>query len=212
MSRRSELTGQTFGRLTVLRRNGVDKNNGSLWLCICACGKEHTVLGASLSRGIIKSCGCLRVDVVRARSTTHGQTSGKKVSPEYVSWAAMITRCGNPNQKDWHSYGGRGIIVCERWRESFENFLEDMGKKPKGLTLDRIDVNGNYEPGNCRWATSQEQTANKRKRTHCLKGHELTESNSVGERRRCLICKKERAGEYSRSRAIKREAAKCQTL
>jgi hypothetical protein len=92
----------------------------------------------------------------------HGHRPASGRSPTYASWHAMITRCANPNTSGWEYYGGRGITVCDRWRD-FANFLADMGPRPEGLSIDRVNVNGNYEPGNCRWATASEQVANRRK-------------------------------------------------
>ncbi len=104
------------------------------------------------------------------RATTHGQTAGGQTSREYRSWRDMIQRCTNPKNKRWQSYGGRGISVCSRWLESFEAFYADMGPRPEGKTLDRRNVNGNYEPDNCRWATDAEQAQNKR--PHPVRQHD----------------------------------------
>ncbi len=157
-----ELSDQIFGRLTVLRKLGRNRHNQIVWLCICSCGKEHEAIGSVLKRGLVRSCGCLRDELLRERSVTHGHTLGRKASTEYSSWANMITRCSNPKNIDWKHYGGRGISVCREWRKSFAAFFRDMGSKPMDHSIDRIDVNGNYEPSNCRWATSSEQQKNKR--------------------------------------------------
>lgn len=127
-----------------------------MWFCLCECGKEKEVWGKLLKNGHVKSCGCLKAN--QKPTLTHGLTG----TTEHRIWKGMNGRCYNKNNAKYPNYGARGIIVCSRWRRSFENFLEDMGKRPsKNLSIDRIDVNGNYEPANCRWATSTQQSRNK---------------------------------------------------
>lgn len=156
-----DLTGQVFGRLTVLEV-AFRKSGKQYWLCRCECGKELATRGTSLVLGIARSCGCLKIDMLASQAKTHGH-SGQGPSPTYITWRGMKTRCNNPKHRRYSDYGGRGIKVCERWMD-FNNFLADMGERPEGLTLDRIDPNGNYEPGNCRWATDSVQQTNKRKK------------------------------------------------
>lgn len=132
-----------------------------MWDCLCDCGNVKIVRSDHLKGGRILSCGCLFVEKMRAIKTTHGKTGSRA----YRIWRNMITRCTNSNIAidDWNRYGGRGIKVCDRWKNSFEAFLGDMGEPNQGMSLDRFpDVNGDYEPGNCRWATSKEQCNNKR--------------------------------------------------
>ena len=155
------LTGQKFGRLTVVEYAGINKWRNYKWLCLCECGKKKVIRSGSLRNGDTQSCGCLQKEITSIIKTKHGHKKKGKTSKIYVVWEAMIRRCTNPNYHEYHYHGGRGISVCERWRK-FENFLEDMGKVPKGLQIDRIDNNGNYCKSNCRWVTPKEQQRNKR--------------------------------------------------
>ena len=159
MGRFIDLTGQTFARWTVIRR-ATNAGNSTRWLCRCRCGTVAVIHSANLRHGVSKSCGCLREEVSKTTLRTHGM----KNHPLYVTWESMHKRCNNPNNKDWKYFGGRGIKVCDRWsgRDGFPSFLADMGDRPPGLSLDRTDNEGNYEPANCRWATWTEQVNNRR--------------------------------------------------
>jgi hypothetical protein len=153
-----DLTGKKFNKLKVTRYIGKTKRGISRWLCLCACGNKTIVNSDSLKNGNTKSCGCLYKG--NDNAFKHGHTAPKTFKT-YHSWDDMIKRCNNPKNKYYKNYGGRGISVCERWLR-FENFLEDMGKCPKGLSIDRINNNRNYYKENCRWATTKEQNRNKR--------------------------------------------------
>jgi len=153
---RHELAGQIFGRLTVLRELGLNKHSRIVWLCACSCGNETSVVGRRLLTGRTRSCGCLYVEAISnngKKNRIHGHAGCRNRA--YASWRSMRKRCYNPKNRQYKNYGGRGIIVCERWRSSFVNFLTDMGERPEGYELDRKDPNGNYEPLNCRYIPSK---------------------------------------------------------
>ena len=150
-----DLTGQKFGRLIVKEFVGINKWKKACWLCICDCGNILEVCSNALRMGKTKSCGCLIYE--NKTRLTHGFSS----HPLYMVWRDMIQRCENPNHSAYKWYGDRDIKVCHRWHDP-RNFFKDMGERPRGLTLERMNNNGNYEPGNCRWATPKEQRANSR--------------------------------------------------
>lgn len=157
----TDVSGQKFGRLTVISRAGKNAVRHCVWNCVCECGTHCVVSVYALLDARTVSCGGHLAEYAVARFTRHGQAKNSNHTQEYVCWKAMIQRCSNPKRKGYKNYGGRGIRVCPEW-SSFDQFFLDMGPKPPGLTLDRTDVNGNYEKSNCRWATLSEQGLNKR--------------------------------------------------
>ena len=161
-----DLSGKRFGLLKVVRKTQKRASGGSVvWSCVCDCGNVTDVSSGKLNSGHTISCGCYKRAVSSIvcsnlfRKHGHGRTGN--ISRTYSVWIHMLNRCNNPINSSYSNYGGRGIVVCERWR-IYENFLKDMGEKPNGNTLDRIDNNGNYELGNCRWVTMKVQQNNKR--------------------------------------------------
>lgn len=148
-----DLSGQKFGRWLVESRADVNAKGEIYWNCTCECGTRQMVRANTLTSGRSTSCGCLHREAV----TSHGYTG----TPTFKSWESMRQRCNNPKSPDYPRYGGRGIRVCERWQNDFAAFLADMGERPDGLTLDRKDVDGDYEPSNCHWATRSRQQRNR---------------------------------------------------
>ena len=182
-----DISGQRFGRLVALERVGRTLSpNGtrqSMWRCRCDCGNETVVKYIALTTGNTRSCGCMEEEnrhanmqkaaTQRRKSVSNGFAGKLEDHPLYKTWKSMLMRCNNPNVRGYSLYGGRGIKVCERWSGTlgFENFVNDMGERPSlNHTLDRIDYNGNYEPSNCRWATTDEQANNRTDNIYVIVG------------------------------------------
>lgn len=154
------LVGKKFGRLVVTGATETSVSGDPLWECLCICGTIKSVRGGDLRRKKhgTRSCGCLAKETARNLLTTHGKTN----TSEFNVWSGMRARCYNKNSKDYINWGGRGIEVCDKWRTSFDNFIEDMGPRPPGATIDRTDNAGNYTPGNCKWVSYQQNNNNRR--------------------------------------------------
>lgn len=177
-----DLVGHKFGLLTVLKQvenRVVSKNSGRTavtWQCQCNCGTIVEVLANGLRTGTTKSCGCFQRAELSKRRTSHGHSKNGRRSSTFSVWQAMLNRCYLKSCDVYPTYGGRGITVCDRWKDSFENFLSDMGERPPDKSLDRINnESGNYEPKNCRWITQKEQCNNKRNNvTTIINGQSMT--------------------------------------
>lgn len=162
MGKKRDLTNQKFGRLLAIAPCDRSRTGQIIWLCQCDCGNTAKIYTHYLTTGHTKSCGCYSKELTIQRSTKHGYATRARKSKAYKIWDGIIERCTNPNSRAFKYYGGRGIEICERWRNNFENFLADMGEPPANCSIDRINNDGNYEPGNCRWATHKQQCRNQR--------------------------------------------------
>jgi hypothetical protein len=157
---KKDIRNKKFNRLTVLYDTGRRTGNGnSIWKCKCECGNYKDIRRDVLLNGNTKSCGCLSVESAKRTHTIHGKSRNGNLT--YKSWYSMKRRCLDEKYDNYKYYGGRGIQICERWMK-FENFLADMGERPEGMTIDRINNDGNYEPSNCKWSTKEEQNRNRR--------------------------------------------------
>lgn len=187
--------GHKYGRLLVIER-AANKGKKVMWECKCDCGNYTVVAATSLSQGKTKSCGCLMKEkaseIGKVSNLKHGQNRRRAVSAEYTAWRSMISRCYNPKATSYDIYGGRGVTVCSRWRDSFECFYADMGMKPSPeYSLDRIDPNGIYEPKNCRWATKTEQSRNVRKSRANSTGVKGVQKHSRGKYKSTIVVNSE---------------------
>ncbi|KKM85273.1 hypothetical protein LCGC14_1290780 [marine sediment metagenome] len=163
------MIGKKIGRLLVIREAVRTKGGRRKWLCKCNCGNLVSVMDQHLKNLNTQSCGCLHRELL-SRATVHGyRRRNSKLTPEYVSWQKAKSRCHNVNDKSYKYYGARGIMMCKEWRDSFAQFFKDMGQRPEGYSIERIDNEGNYEASNCKWATRKEQNSNQRKRIKGLR-------------------------------------------
>lgn len=211
MQEKHNLVGKRFGRLTVVSWSGRDRGNNA-WNCVCDCGNHIIARSSPLGAGGVKSCGCLARET--KSSFRHGMAGkGKKKSPTYSSWSHMKSRCQDEKHDRFKDFGGRGITICEEWND-FCKFLSDMGERPKGTTLGRINKAQGYSPSNCKWMTSEELSKGKRKLppyseqnrqplpAHCEKGH-LYPPPNIGGTRHCKTCAKSKNEELEPARRIK---------
>lgn len=163
MSNKVDRTGHRYGRLVVIREVEKEKPGVLKWLCRCDCGNEVKVRGMNLTSGNTTSCGCYNIEKIKEAHTVHGHNTKSGATSEYVAWNNVRSRCHEVNSTSFKDYGARGIQMCQRWKDSFVNFLSDMGLKPTAAhSIERRDTNGDYEPSNCYWGTDEQQRRNKR--------------------------------------------------
>jgi len=174
-----DLTNKVFGHFTVIGFAYIKESGSAYWDCRCSCGNKKTVVGSSLTYGASTNCGCVRNKKTVQRNYKHGQAKIGFRTNEYMAWQGIKHRCYNKKDSHYYLYGGRGIIMCDRWKNSFLNFIQDMGNRPSGnYSIDRINNNGNYEPSNCMWATAKAQQNNKRtNRMILVDGNNMTITN-----------------------------------
>ncbi len=181
------LTGKKFGRWNVILLAKV-KQSIPIWYCRCDCGNEGLIRHPSLVAKTSRSCGCLKSDLARERwkksnpNKTNGHFRNRRRSRTYISYSSMRQRCLNKKATSYAEYGGRGIRICRQWKKCFANFLADMGRRPRGKTLDRRDVNGNYTPKNCCWSTPVKQQRNRR----CSPKHRMNREEIRRSARKCV--------------------------
>lgn len=182
MAKIINIAGQRFGRLVAIEQSGIiEKSKIAVWKCVCDCGEIVFVAGTKLRFGWTKSCGCLQKEKASEFHFKHGYTSnvGNIKSKTYNAWAGLIARCTNKNDKNYKHYGGRGITVCEAWKQNFTEFLADMGECPKGYSIERRDVNGNYCKENCCWIPRGDQAKNTTKTVRLLvDGHAMIQEEA----------------------------------
>jgi len=179
----NNLAGKKVGKLTPIECVGSDKHKNILWRCLCDCGNETIVCSRSLVTQNTRSCGCLKVETIVKRNTKHGDALFTRKSRLYTAWCNMLGRCENPNREKYRIYGARGITICREWHDymNFKKWALENGYEDT-LTIDRIDVNGNYEPSNCRWATLRQQANNTRQNVFISFGgetHTVTEWSRI---------------------------------